>query len=302
MHVLESIGLALSLLGQAPPPLAQSTRVDAYLPSAVRPAVEEAAKAELDPKRGSGNAIEILRAERAKYAKDPAMALALDLRVAGTILRTRFMSDDGASVPLRIENAVSTFSRLDLAEPGLSKWLERAQKDHPLAKQVLGKKGARRVEATLLARGSDLDRKQIEAAFRQAFQAAGFDFVVVPANKASLVIKLSASGAPPLRANEVGVKLDVGLESVREGKILWQHTVWRIDSAPDFPGALAKTLEWVAHIAGRDLLFRWLGERVFPTLAQPPPGSEKGGDGHGHGITPVGGSPKDGSSETRVRR
>src|SRR5688500_12538865 len=106
-----------------------AAQLDPTLPDDVRPIVEQAVKAELDPKRGSGNAVEILKAEKTKF-NDPAKGLSIDLRMAAIDLRRRFLTDERFPVPIRWEQALSTFARLELSEPGVKEWIDEALKHH----------------------------------------------------------------------------------------------------------------------------------------------------------------------------
>ncbi len=69
--------------------------------------------------------------------------------------------------------------------------------------------------------------------------------------------------------------------------------MFRTSSGANPALALEEALDWVAHMGGRDLLFRWMGENSFPLLLGGGPGAkghdhESHGHGQGRGISPVG--------------
>jgi len=267
--------LALQLIGQDPLPTRQT--IDPYLPASLFPTVTAAAQAELDARRGSGNAIATLKAERAKRQL-PDELMALDLRVAGVVLRQRFLTDKKFPEPLRWEQAISTFSRLDLAEPELKTWLDRAIANHPFAKKELAKKNKRVLKAALLLRGEGFDKKKAEAAFRKPIAALGFDLQFVPAKEASLILKLAAEDAVSEVPDQRAVRVLLGLESLQDGKVVWHQSLFRTTKAKESSVALEAALEWMTRVGGRDLFFRWLGEHAFPSLVAglgPPSGDDQ---------------------------
>lgn len=183
-------------------------QIDPYLFPEIRDSVERAAKAESDPSRGTGNALEILRGRRAEIAADARLAQALDLRIAGTVIRAHFLSNAKVPLNLRWEQALSTFSRLDLTEPGLATWIQEAAKQSPTASQgplagplprPLKSKPFRRPElkAVIMARGAHLDRTALERQLEAAFVSSGINIAFVPAAKAEFVLKISAEDAVP---------------------------------------------------------------------------------------------------------
>lgn len=269
-----------------------------FLPPEARETVARAAEAELDSKRGAGNAMEILKAGKATFAGRPQTEAALDLRIAAVVLRAKFSTADEFPEPTRAVQALSTFSRLDLTEPGLSGWLDRAIAGNPDVTRRLGPRARWAIRAAILVRGSGLDRRQVAAAFTDAFRAAGVAFEVVDAREAPMVITVGAEDAP-LEAGErtlAGVRVTVGLESIEQGKIVWEQALYRVEAAPSVEVALTSALTWAAHVAGRDLFFRWLGENAFPELKSSTPRGFAPPDRRGHakaekkssGISPVG--------------
>jgi hypothetical protein len=276
-----SVLCALGLLGATPP--------DPYLPEGARAAVERASAAELDPKRGVSNAVETLKSERAKMQNQTREAAALELRVAGTVLRGKFMTSREFEEPARYQQALSTFSRLDLAEPGLRTWIDRTIALHPEAKKQLAKKSDWKVRAAILTRGSGLDREAIARAFAAALAKVGATLEVVPAKGAPMVLTLAAEDAPRAENGDIAVRLSFGAESIQDGKVVWRSELYRIEAAKDPKVALAASLDWMSRIGGRDLFFRWLGERGLSLLAEtkPGPGGHDHGP-HGGGITPAG--------------
>ena len=108
-------------------------RIDPALPDAVRPAVQSAIDAELDPKRGPSNAQAVLDAAMAKHQASNDLVLALRLRHAAIELRRILVRDDALPEPIRYEKAYTTFARLDLTDPGAKAWLERTLDDRAAA-------------------------------------------------------------------------------------------------------------------------------------------------------------------------
>jgi hypothetical protein len=247
----------------------QRPQRDTYLPENVRDVVQRAHEAEVDPKRGPRNAIELLKSERAKYANDERATSALDLRVAGTILREKFISSDEFPEPERYVQALSTYARLDLWEPGLKTWLDKTIAKNPESKKKLGKKSDQNLKVAILTRGSGLDKNEITRAFKKALEKVGMGFEVVAMADAQYALVLGAEDAPMENKTDTAVKISFGAERIENKKVVWKTTFFRVEAAKDPKVALASALEWTARIGGRDLYFRWLGERAFPMLADP---------------------------------
>lgn len=244
-------------------------RIDPALPDAVRPAVQSAIDAELDPKRGPSNAQAVLDAAMAKHQASNDLVLALRLRHAAIELRRILVRDDALPEPIRYEKAYTTFARLDLTDPGAKAWLERTLEHHPYAKKKLGKKAQRALKVALLWRGPDLDKKNVEKIFADAVEKAGFALEFVPLKKAEMILKVGAESTRSNDPSRRAARVSLGLESVRDGKIIWRHSLFRTESAKDLRVAIEGALDWLARIGGRDLLFRWLGERAFHTILEP---------------------------------
>jgi hypothetical protein len=279
-----TIGLCAAGESAQAQPAPGAPSLDPFLPELLRPVIEAASAAELDPRRGPGNAIAALKSEREKHTRSPALTLALDFRIAATGLRQRFLAQKSTPEPVRWEQALSTFGKLDLTEPGLAAWLERALEHHPAASKAMSGKGTRTLKVTLLVRGSALDKAAVEEAFAAPLRALGFTLRFVPAKEAELVLKLSAASDKTPVPGNTAVRLGLGLESVREGKTVWQSELYRVESDKTAQGAVANALTWVSRIGGRDLFFRWLGEHGMPgLLGNGPLAGDPHGHGHGHG-------------------
>src|SRR5687768_15608597 len=162
--------LLLLLLSQAAEP-----QMDPTLPEDLRPMAQRVIEAELDPKRGTGNAMEILKAEQQKH-KDPARQTAIALRMAAVVVRRRFITVDEFPLPARYEQALSTFARLELSDPGVKEWIEEALKHHEYAKKRIGNKSQRRIKAAIQTRGG-LDKQRIAKPLAQLLKNAGFELV-----------------------------------------------------------------------------------------------------------------------------
>jgi hypothetical protein len=243
--------------------------IDPFLPDALRPAVEEAVSAELDAKRGPENALEILKAKKNTVSGDEALSLSLDLRIAAVSLRSRFLQATQFSEDARYVQALSTFSRLDLGEPGLSRWLDLALDRNPEAKRKLGKKPWI-MKAAILARGSGWDKKLADGVLASALGKAGVHLDVVPPKEAPVVVVFGVEDAPH-QENRASVKVTIALQRIERGKVVWEQSLFRTEAAERFADALASALTWAARIGGRDLFFRWLGENAFPALMDSTP-------------------------------
>lgn len=241
-------------------------QVDPTLPASVRPVVEAAVAAELDPKRGAANAAKVIERAQAEHAPDGREGVALRLRRAAVLLRNIFLTRPDFAESLRYEQALSTFSRLDLTEPGLEAWIDRTVAHHALAKERFGRKKDRVIAAALLLRGSELERDRVEALFEASFAKAGFTVRFVPVKGAAYVIKLATAGAKSPRPDQRAVRVVLGIEHVVKGEVAWRTNLFRTTTAPTPEAALSASLEWLVRVGGRDLLFRWLGVQGLPTL------------------------------------
>jgi hypothetical protein len=267
---------------------AQQPQIDPTLPEELRPMAEKAAEAELDPKRGTGNAMEILKAEQPKYT-DQMRQLAIQLRMAALVLRKRFVSAEEFPVPIRWEQALSTFARLDLSEPGLKEWIDITLKNHDYARKKLAKKKQRRIKAAILTRAG-LDKQRVAKPLADLLKKIGFELALVPAKEATMVITASAEDAPPQK-NLRMVRVQLGIESIRDGKVIWRHSLYRTEGGVDADEAIGRALVWLAKVGGRDLFFRWLGEEAFHTFLEGGPTTRKDPHGGHAGETPRGFSP-----------
>lgn len=302
MSCLPELVLAL-VLGQ--PGGAATMTLDPVLPEALREVVAQAAEAELDPKRGTANAHEILKAARTQHAASGELVLALDLRIAAAGVRAHFLTAPQFPAETRREQALSTFARLDLAEPGLKTWLEQAIAANAEAGKRLATPKQRRLRVAILTRGSALERKQVEQALGAPLAALGFSLEVVPAKDAELILKVAAEGAKSDDPSRPAVRVTFAAEQVKEGKIVWEHSVFRATAANTPQAAQKSALDWVARVGGRDVFFRWLSERGFASLAggapSPlgPPGHDHHGHDHGHAHGPPGKAPAQAPSPKR---
>lgn len=283
MFILASLILAQNPLRYDTP------AIDPFLPEEIRPALVAAMAAEHDPKRGPGNAIELLKAEKLKFgagteagAQGDRRAVALDLRIAALILRARYSKSTEFPPALRRQQAIGTYSRLDLTDPGLVEWIQLGLAELPEARTRWSKKTAPTIKASFLVRG-DLDKKALQARFAALLQPLGVRMVVVPLAEADYVITVGAQDAPPPSPDQRAVRVNLSVERMVHGKVIWRQALYRTEAADEAPPALDAALTWLARIGGRDMFFRWLGEFSFPLLLGPPPGQEKGHEGHNHG-------------------
>jgi hypothetical protein len=262
--------------GDVPPELRKrgNEGYDPILPDAIRAAVKDASEAELDPKRGPGNAMQILSAERDKHAGDAELQMALDIRKSATMIRTRFIHNPKVEEPTRYEHALSTFSKLELGEPGLATWLSLALEKKPGAVQILG--AGRPISVAVLTRGSGLAKPAVVEAFKQALASAGSRLESQPLEQAAFALKLGADEARD-EGGTSSVRVTLDIERLEKGRAVWRSGMFRTSRAKTPAAAIQASLEWLARIGGRDVLFRWLSEEALPNAVVNPlaPGEPK---------------------------
>lgn len=280
------VALAATAAPTAGAPMVRAP-VDAYLPPHLRPPIEKAVEAELDPKRGPENARQIL--ERAKAdAATPADAMTFQLRIAALELRRTFLAESKLEEGQRYEQALSTFSRLDLAEPGFAAWLERTLERRPEAKSTLSE--SKTLKVAVLTRGP-IERRDLQKQLRSAFEQSDLDFDLefVAPSEADYAMKVSTENLTrPGKKPAVGIRVVV--QSSSADAIGEKNRIARALEA-DRPEAAAEAgARWVAHVAGRDLVARFLADRGLPMMILGPlsggavPGLPMPGghEGHGH--------------------
>ncbi|MEL7370272.1 MAG: hypothetical protein AAFN74_15235, partial [Myxococcota bacterium] len=192
---------------------------------------------------------------------------ALGLRRAAIGLRRIFLERRQFPEQMRYEQALATFSRLDLTDPGLPEWLARTLEHHPTARARLQDVRKKPVNVALLLRNKALDRKRVQRSFVTAFAKAGFSLRFVPVKKAAFVLKLSSRGVKSPHPTQPAVRTDLGIEHTLDKKAPWQTQLFRTETAATPKAALDRSLDWLVRIGGRDLIFRWLGTQGLPTLA-----------------------------------
>lgn len=286
--LLAIAALGASLVSQNLPPelrAKQRAALDPYLPAALADAVKAASDAEIDPKRGPGNAVELLRAERTKYAGDLRMEMAVDLRIAATVLRARFRNNHKVPPETRWAQALSTFSKLDVADPGFGWWVDRTVESWPGAEAKLA---GRKVKLAVLTRGSGIDRDEVFARLADGLSKAGFKAERAAPKASDFVATLVAdelreAGGEPI------VRVTLGLERMVDGKPGWRNGMYRSAKASEAKAALASNVEWLCRMGARDVVLRRLDEAGVDGVYLALPGGGKAhgpDDGHGHGAPP----------------
>jgi hypothetical protein len=270
---------------------------DPALPEALRATVTQASEAELDPKRGPGNAMEILSAERAKHPGEQAIEQAIDLRKAATMLRSRFIHNPKVDEATRWEQALSTFSKLDVTEPGLSYWIQQTLEHKPEAQKQLGKKLG--IPVALMIRGGGLSKQAAFESIKKAMAMAGAHLEQVPLEKAAFVLKLGADEARD-QEGAVAVRVTLDVERTEHGKPIWQNSTYRSTLAKNADLAILGSVEWLARIGGRDLLFRWLSESALPNAIAHLPGVSDPTRQPKPGPAPVRAPPPGGSEKVTI--
>ncbi len=270
------LALALAAAGQASPRAeSRPLELDPYLWDEISSAVAAASEAELDPKRGPDNAREILLEAKAKLP-DRRLATAVDLRLAGVFVRQHFLASEKFTVPIRRAQVLSTYSRLDLAEPGFREALDAA-----LDAKHGAKKPDLHIDVAVLARDRSFDKAAFEKKLAAGLSRLGVNLHLTGPSKANFLLKLGARDAAADGDRRlVGVRLDI--EHVESGEISWRHGMFRASEAASMDAALDAGLDWLARIGGRDLLFRALATGPLPDLKiLGAPGADSH-DGHRH--------------------
>lgn len=271
--------LATLVVAQAPTTFERSA-IDPFLPEALRDVVARADAAERDPKRGPGNALGIYDEAKRGFANDDRLLLALRLREAGVVLRKHFLESTQFPLVLRYEQVVSTYARLDITDPGLKAWLDRALDNHPEGRARIAKT-KRTIPIAVLTRGTQLDKAAIQRRFVEAFAPLGLTVKIVSPKAARFVIKVGAENPRQPVPGKRAVRVLLGVEGILKGETTWTHTLFRTEAAPATEAALDAALEWLVRIGGRDILFRWLAETAFPSLLADK--KRRGGhEGHRH--------------------
>lgn len=298
--------LALALVGQGIPPELRNNQprnIDMTLPGVLRPTLEQASDAELDPKRGTGNAMEIIKAARERLTDAP-LRLSLDLRMAALVIRTRFLNDPKVPPEQRAARALSTFSRLDLTEPGLGVWVKRAiASAAPDNRARLTTKEAKRIRVYLATQGAGIDASPFYAELGRVLETMDMKLVKAAPKEADFTGKLAA-----LEVRDEGgsatVRVTLDLAATAGAEPRWRRTYYRTAIAPDAKVALEAGVTWLTRIGGRDLLFTWLDAHGLEGAVMVVPGQGDHDHAHDHGEVPerapiVGEPPK--SAPPRVK-
>lgn len=275
-----ALSLGLSLVTQLLPPelKPQDERrgFDPVLPPSIAAAVARAVEAELDPKRGTQNAVEILKAEQRRVSGDRDLEMPINVRLAATVLRARFASNDKVEKNVGLQQALSTYAKLDITDPGLSAWIEKAVEATPAA-QAAFKKTGRKIELAVLARGEGLDAAAFSARMSALVRDAGFTVVKKPPKQATYLMKLAAE---QIRSADAAPMIRVTLELLKDGPAPLKKTLFRTVEAAKPEIAVAAALEWLARVGGRDLVFHWMAENGLPDALPMTPRSGHGGHAH----------------------
>jgi len=250
-----SIVLSATLFGQP-------TQIDPTLPERLRPVVERAIEAELDPKRGPNNASAILNA--AMEEASPSDRLSLRLRLAGVELRRLFLAKEGVPKALRHQQALTTFTRLDLTEPGLKAWRGKVLEASPDAKAAW--EAAQPLKLAVLSGGLAGRREAIAARLLSALESTGASVAFVEPEAADYRLSFSAKNA--LRDDVAGVT--GRLEIVGRGEDPWRRTISQtsIGGTPEI--ARDGAIEWLTRVGGRDMFFHWMASMNMPVLTEGP--------------------------------
>lgn len=270
-----AVGLGILCMAAAP--------LDPFLPAHLRPVVEEAIEAELDAKRGPANAVELLRGaqEQAKTERD---RMRLELRVAAIQIRKGFLTESTAEPPVRYQQALTTYTRLDLSEPGYAEWLSTTLQKNPDLRDTL--QDALPLRLAVLSSRS-IPQGSLQSRLVELIEEVGVDVEVVEPKRAEMVVMVRAENADSPDPSRVAVKTVMDLRRVDQGETAWKHRISQTSIADDASTALAASLEWNLRIGGRDLLTRWLGAHGLPLMRDGPlaagPMSGVPSTGHGHG-------------------
>lgn len=275
------LAVAMAVVGQGiPAELKRNSGrpIDPALHPEIKIAAERASEAELDPKRGPGNAMEILKAWRAEQPNDD-LKLSLDLRVAATVLRSRFYVDKRLPEDERVARALSTYSKLDLIEPGFRVWLDRAiAAAKPELKAKLMTKEVRRIKFHLAMQGSGIDPAPLLATLTKQVKELGFELVKSSPTEADIVGKLST-----LEVRDEGgkalVRTSLDLTRITGPEPRWKKALFRTVEAPDAKVALLSASDWLLRMGGKEMLFGWLESQGMTNVIMSMPGHDHDHEG-----------------------
>lgn len=280
---MTSLALAtLALALTQAPPTGDRSPIDPFLWPAVLEPVARAAEAERDPKRGPGNAMQIL-SEALEHVSSDRHRTALRLRLAGTALRQRFSASDKFPEPIRRAQALSTYSRLDLFEPGLKASLRAAiEAEHSGHEGEAHDEEPLVLKAAVLGRSSSVEPAPFKAILQDGFQRAGARIEWVAPKEADYVLELGViDNTVDDEVRQVTVTLD--MKQVEGGKTTWHARMFNTSAAPSFDAGLKAAYTWLGHLGGRDLLFHALAEGPVPGLnALSIPGMPNQAPAHAH--------------------
>jgi hypothetical protein len=279
-----ALALALTFAAQPLPPelrVKERPTYDPVLPDALRPVVEQASAAELDPKRGAGNAVALLRAERAKHTGAPQALQAIDVRVAATLLRQGFLGQQRGTPAEKAVLALSTFSKLEAREPGFAAWLDRAIAAQPEAFRAPRDTKAERVMTLeVVAQGPGLARDRAESKLQSLLDGVGFTARRPKQLGASDYVARVAATEVREKDGRAIVRLTLDLTAQEAGKVVWSRSSFRTVEAASAREAVAEAEDWLLRIGARDLVFHWLeAAGLQGAVMRPLPGT--GGE-HGH--------------------
>lgn len=261
--------------------------LDPFLPARLRPVVERAVEAELDPKRGPDNGAQLLRDAMLDQER-PDDRMRLELRMAAIQLRKLFLTESKLPEPKRYQQALTTFTRLELTDPGIAPWVERVLEQDPEAGEQVRAAGPLRL-AVLVRK--PLPAEAAQARLQEILQDTGTPAVLTAPKKAEVVVRLRGENAESPDPNRVAIKTTMDIAFAEGGKVEWKHRVSQTSVGADPDVALAASLEWLLRIGGRDLYFHWLGEHGLPMMITGPmvEGTDlpmmprhDHGDDHGH--------------------
>ena len=194
------------------------------------------------------------------------------------LLRARFSQDPKQPPTTRVARALSTYSRLDLTEPGLGEWIKRAvAASAPATQARFAAKDGRRLRLAVTAQGAGVDAEAFSRELTRVYGTLGVQVVKTAAKDADYVAKLAALDVRD-EGGRTAVRVTMDLAAARGEEPRWRTTLFRTSLAANPKDALAASVDWLVRIGGRDLLFAWLDAQGLEGVKMQAPA----GDGHGH--------------------
>jgi hypothetical protein len=244
--------------------IAQDPNQGALLPDALFPAVSAASEAEWSHPKRFGEARAILLRERSRVASDPELLRVIDLRVAANILRSRSEATSSLASNDRWKDALFTFARLDLKEPGLDRWLQKARENEKPRREK-----SMLFQLAYFAPSQSFDLSAAHDRLSALFSRLDIPIQRVDEANASFLLRIRALGVQHIGAMSQ-VRMGVVVQHRDHGRVIWEDSLTHTASGSNSKAAQDACIDALLRLAGRDLLFHWLSTTWFRNSATSP--------------------------------